>query len=53
MVTFSGNLLYFLRFMTMYFADIGVWPFMMGQKKKRPNGFLHILGCENQAWIIG
>lgn len=31
-MTFSGNLLYFPRFMTMYFADVGVWQFMMGHK---------------------
>lgn len=31
-MTFSGNLLYFPQFMTMYFADVGVWQFMMGHK---------------------
>lgn len=33
-MTFSGNLLYFPRFMTMYFfADGGVLQFMMGHKQ--------------------
>lgn len=33
MMTFSGNVLYFPQFMTMYFADVGVWQFMMGHKR--------------------
>lgn len=32
MMTFSANLLYFPQFMTMYFADVGVWQFMRGHK---------------------
>lgn len=31
-MTFSGNLLYFPQFMTMSFADVGVWQFMVGHK---------------------
>lgn len=31
-MTFSANLLYFPQFMTMYFADVGVWQFMRGHK---------------------
>lgn len=32
-MTFSGNLLDFPQFMTMYFADVGVWQFMTGHKR--------------------
>lgn len=33
-MTFSHNLLYFPQFMIMYFADVGVWQFMKGHKRR-------------------